>query len=79
MWHLRRFVRLGADFHALELAAERAGQAWACPFTSSAEYEAAIIKAKRDAGVYGPKRQRRQILLVATAIAVVAYPLLLLL
>jgi hypothetical protein len=62
MWYLRRFGRFGAAFHALELTAERAGHAWACPFASSAEYEASIIEARRDAGVYGPKRQRRQII-----------------
>jgi hypothetical protein len=46
---------------ALEAWVERARLALACTFSSSAEYEAAIIQAKRDAGVYGPKRLRRQL------------------
>jgi hypothetical protein len=40
---------------------QRAGMAWACPFSSSDEFEAAIIRARRDAGVYGPKRTRRRL------------------
>jgi len=30
----------------------------ACPFTSSSEFEAAVIRAKRQAGAYGPRRHR---------------------
>ena len=47
--------------HRLELEAnlERAGYSLACPFTSSAEFEAAVIRAKRQAGAYGPRRHRR--------------------
>src|SRR5215510_5989990 len=38
--------------HMLELEAnlERAGYSLACPFTSSSEFEAAVIRAKRQAG-----------------------------
>jgi hypothetical protein len=43
----------------LEANLERAGYALACPFTSSSEFEAAVIRAKRQAGVYGPRRHRR--------------------
>ncbi|MEX0842265.1 MAG: hypothetical protein WD039_08285 [Xanthobacteraceae bacterium] len=64
---MRRFAQVGADFHALEITEERAGSALACPYASSAEYEAAIIQARRAAGVYGPKRQRRQWLLAGLA------------
>jgi hypothetical protein len=47
--------------HMLELEAnlERAGCSMACPFTSSSEFEAAVIRAKRQAGAYGPRRHRR--------------------
>ena len=47
--------------HMLELKAnlERAGYSLACPFTSSSEFEAAVIRAKRHAGAYGPRRHRR--------------------
>lgn len=70
--------RLGPDFHTLELTVEQAGSALACDFASSAEYEAATIAAKRAAGVYGPKRQRRHLLAVAAGIAVVALTIALL-
>ncbi len=70
---LRRFAPLGADLHALELTAERAGCALACPFASSDEYEASIIKARRAAGVYGPKRQRRQVFVALTAAILSAF------
>ncbi|HEY6254245.1 MAG TPA: hypothetical protein VIY51_00460 [Xanthobacteraceae bacterium] len=45
----------------LALHAERAGSAWACAFSSSAEFEAAVIRSRLDAGVYGPKRRRRSL------------------
>jgi hypothetical protein len=44
---------------ALQSHAERAGYALACAFASAAEFEAAVIRSKLDAGVYGPKRRRR--------------------
>jgi hypothetical protein len=75
MWFLRRDAPPGTDLHALELTAERAGCALVCSFASSAEYEAAIIKDKREAGAYGPKRQRRQILLAISALAFSAFSL----
>ncbi len=76
MWHSQRFAQVGAEFHALELTAERAGCAWGCPFASSDEYEAATIQARRDAGFYAPKRQRRHVLLLAAlATAVLAFSL----
>ena len=34
----------------------------ACAYSSSAEYDAALIAERRAAGVYGPKRQRKQML-----------------
>lgn len=58
---------------ALEAYAEQAGTAWACAYSSSAEYDAALIAERRAAGVYGPKRQRRQMLMaVAGAAAALA-------
>jgi hypothetical protein len=61
--------RPGADFLALEALVERAGCALACPFSSSAEFEAALIAERRAAGVYGPRRHRKQKLITAAAIA----------
>jgi type IV secretory pathway component VirB8 len=80
MWSWRRLARLGPDFEGLQHTAERAGHAWGCPFASSAEFEAANIQAKREAGVYGPKRQRRQVIwatvIVVTVVsAVLAFSL----
>jgi hypothetical protein len=46
----------------VESAAARAGCALACPYASSDEFEAAVIKERRAAGVYGPKRRRRHLL-----------------
>jgi hypothetical protein len=47
--------------HMLELETnlERSGYALACPFTSSSEFEAAVIRANRQAGASGPRRHRR--------------------
>ncbi|HEY7997325.1 MAG TPA: hypothetical protein VIE87_00730 [Pseudolabrys sp.] len=53
----------------LEAYAERAGAALACVYSSSAEYDAALIAERRAAGVYGPRRHRRQKLAVAAGVA----------
>ncbi len=53
------------DISALEAHAERAGSAWACAYSSSAEFDAALIAARRAAGVYGPRRHRRRLTLAA--------------
>ena len=60
---------IGPDFVVLEGYAERAGYALACPFSSSDEFEAALIAERRAAGVYGPRRHRKQMLFIASAIA----------
>jgi hypothetical protein len=67
MWHLLHPPRLRADIPAPEAYLERAGSALACAFASSEEFEAAIIRARREAGVYGPKRRYRQIAAVTGA------------
>ncbi len=54
----------------LQVDAQRAGLAWACPFSSSDEFEAAVIRSRREAGVYGPKRSRRRALYGASVVAV---------
>jgi hypothetical protein len=58
---LPSFARLHADFLALEANTEQAGQALACAYSTSAEYEAALIHARRAAGVYSWPRRRRQL------------------
>lgn len=62
--------RPDADLLALQAEAEGAGAALACVYSSSAELDAELIAARRAAGVYGPKRQRRQ--LIACAVAATA-------
>jgi hypothetical protein len=54
---------------SLESHAEQAGAALACAFSNSAEFDAALIAARRAAGVYGPKRHRRQLLATAAGLA----------
>ena len=70
--------RLTADMLALQSSAERAGFALACAFATSAEFEAAVIRSKLDAGAYGPKRRRRTITCAGAAIAALIAVVLLL-
>jgi hypothetical protein len=65
-----RFSRAASqpDTASLERCAERAGAAWACSYSSSAEYDAALIAERRAAGVYGPRRARRQLFLTIAGI-----------
>jgi hypothetical protein len=58
MFQSRTVQQLEADLVALRAAAERAGTALACLFSSSDEFEAAVIKARREAGAFAPKRRR---------------------
>lgn len=58
-----------ADLLALEAYAARAGAALACAYSSSAEFDAALIAQRRAAGVYGPRRHRKQMLVTAAGIA----------
>lgn len=53
---------------SLEAYAEQAGVALACAYSSSAEYDAALIAERRAAGIYGPKRQRRQMLIAGAGV-----------
>jgi hypothetical protein len=62
-------IRTDTDLNALEAYAERAGAALACAYSSSAEFDAALIAARRAAGVYGPRRHRKQLLVTAAGIA----------
>jgi hypothetical protein len=57
------------DAVSLEAIAERAGAAWACSYSTSAEYDAAIISERRAAGIYGPRRARKQLFLTVAGVA----------
>ena len=67
MWRSSNQVRTGND--ALEAYAQRAGAALACAYSNSAEFDAALIAARRAAGVYGPRRHRRRIWVTAAGLA----------
>ncbi len=54
---------------SLEARAQQAGAALACLYSSSDEYDAALIAERRAAGIYGPKRQRRQMMIAAAGVA----------
>ena len=58
-----------AQWVALEGCAQSAGHALACAFSSSDEYEAALIAERRAEGRYGPRKHRKQLLMTVTAIA----------
>src|SRR5262245_64994020 len=73
----RSIDQVETDLLALRAAAERAGTALACLFSSSDEFEAAVIKARRDAGAFGPRRKRRATrYAVLTAILAAAFLML---
>lgn len=61
--------RANAQVVALEAYAESAGLALACAYSSSAEFDAALIAERRAAGVYGPRRHRKQKLATVAGIA----------
>ena len=63
------FAGRGADGLTLEHLAERAGFALACPFSSSAEFDAALIASRRAAGVYGPKSRGHRLVVLAGIVA----------
>jgi hypothetical protein len=61
-----------ATMLALQSNAERAGTALACAYSSSEEFEAAVIRSKLATGVYGPRRSVRNALYAVVAAAAVA-------
>jgi hypothetical protein len=77
MWKLSAFDRINTDVLALQAHVERAGCAMACAYSSSDEFEAAVIRAKLDAGAYGPRRHRRLVLYATAATAALAVVVLL--
>jgi hypothetical protein len=59
-----------AEALALEANAARAGLALGCRYSSSDEYEAEVVQARRAAGAYGTWPPRRQALVAFAAAAV---------
>ena len=73
----RTVEQVEADLVALRAAAERAGTALACLFSSSDEFEAAVIQERRAAGALPPLRKRQPVLTVALTLLLVAVFLML--
>ena len=48
----RSIANLEADIAALRAAAERAGTALACLFSSADEFEAAVVRVRREQGAF---------------------------
>ena len=67
MWERLISFRMRAAALVLESVAAHAGCALACRYASSDEFEAALIRERRAAGMYGPKRRRRHVLLAGAA------------
>ena len=68
---------MAADVSVLEAYAASAGAALACAYSSSSEFDAALIAQRRAAGIYGPRRYRKQRLAtlagIAAGVAVIAF------
>jgi hypothetical protein len=60
----RSIARLEADLAALRAAAERAGTSLACLFSTADEFEAAVVRVRREQGAYGPPRRGRNLVLL---------------
>jgi hypothetical protein len=67
-------TRVGSisPYASLETSVEEARLSFACVFSSSDEFEAALIKTRRDAGHYGPAhRQRHGLIGIAAGLLIV--------
>jgi hypothetical protein len=73
----RTVAQVEADLVALRAAAERAGVALACLFSTADEYEADIIRERRAQGAFRPQRAARHRLRVAALIGALAVAFLL--
>jgi hypothetical protein len=54
----RSIAEVESDIIALRAAAERAGTALACLFSTADEFEADIVRVRREQGAYGPPPRR---------------------
>jgi hypothetical protein len=67
----RTIADLEADLAALRASAERAGTALACLFSTSDEFEAEVVRVRREQGAFGSPARSRRNPLIATAIVCV--------
>jgi hypothetical protein len=72
MSHSRTIADLEADIVALRAAAERAGTALACLFSTSDEFEAAVVRVRREQGAYRAQARARHPLRAAALVALMA-------
>ena len=72
MSHSRTIADLEADIVALRAAAERAGTALACLFSSSDEFEAEVVRVRREQGAYRAHVRPRYPLRVAALVVLIA-------
>jgi hypothetical protein len=79
MIRARTIADVESDIVALRAAAERAGTALACLFSTADEFEAEVVRVRREQGAYGPLRRTYHPLrwLVLTALLAVAFVLVL--
>jgi hypothetical protein len=68
----RAIADLEADIVALRAAAERAGTALACLFSSSDEFEAAVVRLRREQGAYQLQMPARRPLRIGMLTALIA-------
>ncbi len=54
MIRARSIAQVESDIVALRAAAARAGTALACLFSTSDEFEAEVVRVRREQGAYGP-------------------------
>jgi hypothetical protein len=72
MSRMRNVAELESDLVALRAAAERAGTALACLFSSSDEFEAEVIRVRRAQGAFRANDRSRTLVRSVTGLAVVA-------
>ena len=68
----RNIAELEADIVALRASAERAGTALACLFSSSDEFEAEVVRVRREQGAYRRPNRVRRPLWIAALVAALA-------
>jgi hypothetical protein len=68
----RNIAELEADIVALRASAERAGTALACLFSSSDEFEAEVVRVRREQGAYRRHNRARRPLWIAALVATLA-------
>jgi hypothetical protein len=72
MSHSRTIADLEADIVALRASAERAGTALACLFSTSDEFEAEVVRVRREQGAYRAHNGARYSLRAAALVALMA-------